>query len=193
MEGLQPGEALPQMVLNFLVSGEGIMHRSLQICFQSETRRKMNVKLTTTKHAHTDSPSDLAAALAGSIGRAPTWNLDPARQYPRFFQIPSEKGDLTRNLGEYTGTAEVGGDSVQRDPLASSRSQLLKSDASSESCGIKKAHFAVMRLPWVHDKHREDEEENKHRALDSSLSIGEGKSSIQMPWNAQDSIDLSLA
>lgn len=35
---------------------------------------------------HADILSDLAAALAGSIGIAPTSNLDPTRQYPSMFE-----------------------------------------------------------------------------------------------------------
>lgn len=35
---------------------------------------------------HADILSDLAAALAGSIGVAPTSNLDPSRQYPSMFE-----------------------------------------------------------------------------------------------------------
>jgi tartrate dehydrogenase/decarboxylase/D-malate dehydrogenase len=35
---------------------------------------------------HADILSDLAAALAGSLGIAPTANLDPARRYPSMFE-----------------------------------------------------------------------------------------------------------
>jgi isocitrate/isopropylmalate dehydrogenase len=35
---------------------------------------------------HADILSDLAAALAGSIGIAPTSNLDPTRQFPSMFE-----------------------------------------------------------------------------------------------------------
>lgn len=35
---------------------------------------------------HADILSDLAAALAGSIGIAPTSNLDPTREYPSMFE-----------------------------------------------------------------------------------------------------------
>ena len=35
---------------------------------------------------HADILSDLAAALAGSIGIAPSSNLDPSRQYPSMFE-----------------------------------------------------------------------------------------------------------
>jgi isocitrate/isopropylmalate dehydrogenase len=41
-------------------------------------------KLTFAVHA--DILSDLAAALAGSIGIAPSSNLDPSRQYPSMFE-----------------------------------------------------------------------------------------------------------
>ena len=43
-----------------------------------------NAVLTTKQHA--DILSDLAAALAGSIGIAPTSNLDPTRQNPSMFE-----------------------------------------------------------------------------------------------------------
>jgi tartrate dehydrogenase/decarboxylase/D-malate dehydrogenase len=35
---------------------------------------------------HADSLSDLAAALAGSLGIAPTANIDPERRYPSMFE-----------------------------------------------------------------------------------------------------------
>jgi isocitrate/isopropylmalate dehydrogenase len=45
---------------------------------------------------HADILSDLAAALAGSIGIAPTSNLDPTRQYPSMFEpIHGSAFDIT--------------------------------------------------------------------------------------------------
>ncbi|KAF2728895.1 tartrate dehydrogenase [Polyplosphaeria fusca] len=45
---------------------------------------------------HADILSDLAAALAGSIGIAPTSNLDPSRQYPSMFEpIHGSAFDIT--------------------------------------------------------------------------------------------------
>lgn len=41
--------------------------------------------LMTVQHA--DILSDLAAALAGSIGIAPTSNLDPTRENPSMFEV----------------------------------------------------------------------------------------------------------
>lgn len=38
---------------------------------------------------HADILSDLAAALAGSIGIAPTANLDPSRKNPSMFEVRS--------------------------------------------------------------------------------------------------------
>ena len=35
---------------------------------------------------HADILSDLAAALAGSLGIAPTGNIDPERRYPSMFE-----------------------------------------------------------------------------------------------------------
>ena len=50
--------------------------------------------LTFKKHA--DILSDLAAALAGSIGIAPTSNLDPTRQNPSMFEpIHGSAFDIT--------------------------------------------------------------------------------------------------
>lgn len=39
-----------------------------------------------TRNQHADIISDLAAALAGSIGIAPTSNLDPTREHPSMFE-----------------------------------------------------------------------------------------------------------
>ena len=45
---------------------------------------------------HADILSDLAAALAGSIGIAPTSNLDPTRQHPSMFEpIHGSAFDIT--------------------------------------------------------------------------------------------------
>lgn len=45
---------------------------------------------------HADILSDLAAALAGSIGIAPTSNLDPTREYPSMFEpIHGSAFDIT--------------------------------------------------------------------------------------------------
>lgn len=53
-----------------------------------------NAVLTTKQHA--DILSDLAAALAGSIGIAPTSNLDPTRQNPSMFEpIHGSAFDIT--------------------------------------------------------------------------------------------------
>ena len=41
---------------------------------------------TLTAWKHADILSDLAAALAGSIGIAPTSNLDPTREHPSMFE-----------------------------------------------------------------------------------------------------------
>ncbi len=40
-----------------------------------------------TTNVHADILSDLAAALAGSIGIAPTGNLDPERKGPNMFEL----------------------------------------------------------------------------------------------------------
>lgn len=42
--------------------------------------------LTEVLSVHADILSDLAAALAGSIGIAPSSNLDPTRNYPSMFE-----------------------------------------------------------------------------------------------------------
>lgn len=54
----------------------------------------LHIELTTVQHA--DILSDLAAALAGSIGIAPTSNLDPTRQNPSMFEpIHGSAFDIT--------------------------------------------------------------------------------------------------
>jgi tartrate dehydrogenase/decarboxylase/D-malate dehydrogenase len=45
----------------------------------------MNLQVVAT-NLHADILSDLAAALAGSIGIAPTANLDPTRRNPSMFE-----------------------------------------------------------------------------------------------------------
>ncbi|GAA5857141.1 hypothetical protein JCM8547_007982 [Rhodosporidiobolus lusitaniae] len=48
---------------------------------------------------HADILSDLAAALAGSIGIAPTANLDPSRKHPSMFEPISGSADDIAGLG----------------------------------------------------------------------------------------------
>jgi len=56
--------------------------------------RSLDVVVATNLHA--DILSDLAAALAGSIGIAPTANLDPSRRYPSMFEpIHGSAFDIT--------------------------------------------------------------------------------------------------
>ncbi len=51
---------------------------------------------TLTAWKHADILSDLAAALAGSIGIAPTSNLDPTREHPSMFEpIHGSAFDIT--------------------------------------------------------------------------------------------------
>jgi tartrate dehydrogenase len=63
------------------------------------TRMVLNPKSIDTivaTNLHADILSDLAAALAGSIGIAPTSNLDPTRQYPSMFEpIHGSAFDIT--------------------------------------------------------------------------------------------------
>ncbi len=47
--------------------------------------------------------SDLAAAVAGSIGIAPSANLDPTKEYPSMFEPETRTGDL----GGSASTVEV--------------------------------------------------------------------------------------
>lgn len=56
----------------------------------------VKVKASLTLSQHADILSDLAAALAGSIGIAPTSNLDPTRQNPSMFEpIHGSAFDIT--------------------------------------------------------------------------------------------------
>lgn len=56
----------------------------------------MIISCTTDPAQHADILSDLAAALAGSIGIAPTSNLDPTRKNPSMFEpIHGSAFDIT--------------------------------------------------------------------------------------------------
>lgn len=56
----------------------------------------MVISCTTDPAQHADILSDLAAALAGSIGIAPTSNLDPTRKNPSMFEpIHGSAFDIT--------------------------------------------------------------------------------------------------
>ena len=62
---------------------------------------------------HADILSDLAAALAGSIGIAPSSNLDPTREYPSMFEpihgsAPDIAGQGIANpIGAFWSAAEM--------------------------------------------------------------------------------------
>lgn len=56
----------------------------------------IGTRVLTLGKQHADILSDLAAALAGSIGIAPTSNLDPTRQNPSMFEpIHGSAFDIT--------------------------------------------------------------------------------------------------
>jgi isocitrate/isopropylmalate dehydrogenase len=62
------------------------------------------LNLTNVYPEHADILSDLAAALAGSIGIAPTSNLDPTRENPSMFEpIHGSAFDITgMGIGKYS-------------------------------------------------------------------------------------------
>src|ERR1700755_1339330 len=49
-------------------------------------RKPKNIDTVVATNLHADILSDLAAALAGSLGIAPTGNIDPERRYPSMFE-----------------------------------------------------------------------------------------------------------
>jgi isocitrate/isopropylmalate dehydrogenase len=67
----------------------------------------------TCRTVHADILSDLAAALAGSIGIAPSSNLDPTRQFPSMFEpihgsAPDIAGQGIANpVGAFWSAAEM--------------------------------------------------------------------------------------
>ena len=48
--------------------------------------RPASIDTVVATNLHADILSDLAAALAGSLGIAPTANIDPERRYPSMFE-----------------------------------------------------------------------------------------------------------
>jgi tartrate dehydrogenase/decarboxylase/D-malate dehydrogenase len=48
--------------------------------------RPQSIDTVVATNLHADILSDLAAALAGSLGIAPTGNIDPERRYPSMFE-----------------------------------------------------------------------------------------------------------
>jgi tartrate dehydrogenase/decarboxylase/D-malate dehydrogenase len=59
-------------------------------------RRPSSIDTVVATNLHADILSDLAAALAGSMGIAPTANLDPQRRYPSMFEpIHGSAFDIT--------------------------------------------------------------------------------------------------
>lgn len=59
-------------------------------------RRPASIDVVVASNLHADILSDLAAALAGSLGIAPTANLDPERRFPSMFEpIHGSAFDIT--------------------------------------------------------------------------------------------------
>jgi tartrate dehydrogenase/decarboxylase / D-malate dehydrogenase len=59
-------------------------------------RRPESLDVIVGTNLHADILSDLAAALAGSLGIAPTGNVDPERRYPSMFEpIHGSAFDIT--------------------------------------------------------------------------------------------------
>ena len=56
---------------------------------------------------HADILSDLAAALAGSLGLAPTANLNPERRYPSMFEPIHGSGFRHRRKGDRQSAGDV--------------------------------------------------------------------------------------
>ena len=59
-------------------------------------RRPRSIDTVVATNLHADILSDLAAALAGSLGIAPTGNVDPQRRFPSMFEpIHGSAFDIT--------------------------------------------------------------------------------------------------
>jgi len=59
-------------------------------------KRPRSIDTVVATNLHADILSDLAAALAGSLGVAPTGNVDPERRYPSMFEpIHGSAFDIT--------------------------------------------------------------------------------------------------
>jgi tartrate dehydrogenase/decarboxylase/D-malate dehydrogenase len=58
--------------------------------------KPQTIDVVVATNLHADILSDLAAALAGSLGIAPTGNIDPERRYPSMFEpIHGSAFDIT--------------------------------------------------------------------------------------------------
>src|SRR5688500_7489821 len=55
-------------------------------CTARMVNRPASLDTIVATNLHADILSDLAAALAGSLGIAPTGNIDPERRYPRLLE-----------------------------------------------------------------------------------------------------------
>jgi tartrate dehydrogenase/decarboxylase/D-malate dehydrogenase len=55
-------------------------------CTARMVNRPVTLDTLVATNLHADILSDLAAALAGSLGIAPTGNIDPERRYPSMFE-----------------------------------------------------------------------------------------------------------
>ena len=73
-------------------------------------RRPSSIDTVVATNLHADILSDLAAALAGSMGIAPTANLDPQRRYPSMFEpIHGSAFDITgKGIANPIGTFWTG-------------------------------------------------------------------------------------
>lgn len=85
-----------RMVLNPASLDTIVATNLVSICSPSLLSIQCLPALNTNSKKHADILSDLAAALGGSIGIAPTSNLDPTRQHPSMFEpIHGSAFDIT--------------------------------------------------------------------------------------------------
>jgi isocitrate dehydrogenase len=94
-----------EIAVNWALDGHGIFTLAARAeLVDAMTARMLNKPATldtiVATNLHADILSDLAAALAGSLGIAPTGNIDPEHRYPSMFEpIHGSAFDIMRGSG----------------------------------------------------------------------------------------------
>jgi isocitrate/isopropylmalate dehydrogenase len=116
---------------------------------------------------HADILSDLAAALAGSLGIAPTGNIDPERRYPSMFEpIHGSAFDIMgKGLANPVGTFWS---------VVMLREHLGEADARAQERGPERALFDALLDAW---SRRRSKGKNVDRSRAAKIVATPGKAS----------------
>ena len=163
-------------------------------CTARMVNRPASLDTLVATNLHADILSDLAAALAGSLGIAPTGNIDPERRYPSMFEpIHGSAFDimgkglanpigtfwscvmLLEHLGESGGGAAIdAGDRSRhrRSPAAHARPGRQGHHRGSHQCGVRAARAEFAEARRLKAPIRDQQREGSNMKISISTWLG---------------------